>query len=76
MKQPERGVTQIVADYVKTKGISITALSEGTGISYGALQPSITGKRRLRADEFLLICHFLEVPPERFSVDQYNVNKT
>lgn len=76
MKQPERGVTQTVADYIKKKGISITALSEGTGISYGALQPSITGKRRLRADEFLLICQFLEVPPERFNVDRSNTSKT
>jgi lambda repressor-like predicted transcriptional regulator len=59
-------VTKAVSDYVRSKGILITVLSEGTGISYNVLQPSIMGKRKLRADEFLLICDFLEVTPDKF----------
>lgn len=59
-------VTKNVSEYVKEKGISIRTLSDGSGVSYNPLYSSITGKRKLRADEFLSICDFLEVPPDKF----------
>lgn len=59
-------ITKAVSDYVKHKGVTVTALSKATGIPYGALLPSITGRRKLRADEFLAICDFLEIAPEKF----------
>ena len=66
MLTPNHDVTKAVSDYIRGKGIQVTVLSEGTGISYKILQPSIMGKRKLRADEFLMICDFLEVSPVRF----------
>ena len=46
-------VTKAVSDYVRSKGILITVLSEGTGISYNVLQPSIMGKRKVTRWTFL-----------------------
>ena len=62
----EIDITKAVSDYIKHKGITVTAISNATGIPYGALLPSISGKRKLRADEFLTICDFLEIEPESF----------
>ncbi len=59
-------VTKLVSQYVRDKGVSISALSEGTGIAYNPLRSSLVENRKLRADEFLTICEFLEVSPERF----------
>lgn len=61
-------VTGEVSKYIKSKGISIQAISNSTGISYNILHPSLSGngKRKLRADEFLEICDFLSVNPKRF----------
>ena len=59
-------VTRAVSQYVKDKGVSIAALSKGTGVAYDPLRSSLVSTRKLRADEFLSICEFLEVPPERF----------
>ena len=61
-------VTRAVSEYIHEKGISISTVSEKTGISYGMLRPSLCakGNRPLRADEYLKICNFLEVDPLRF----------
>lgn len=61
-------VTQEIAKYVKEKGIAITVISEKTGIPYGVLHPCLSGKRKrkLRADEFLAVCNFLEIEPMKF----------
>ncbi len=59
-------LTMSVSDYIKDKGIQISKLSERTQIPYGVLHPCISGRRNLRAEEFLKICDFLEVDPKRF----------
>lgn len=59
-------ITDAVSSYVKSRGITIQAISSNTGISYNVLQPSFSGKRKLRADEFLEICEFLSVNPREF----------
>ena len=63
-------ITKEVAAY--GKGIRIKSLSCATGISYAVLQPCFSGKRKLRADEFLKICVFLEVPADRFMQEHVN----
>lgn len=63
-------VTGEVSRYVKSKGVSIQAISNSTGISYNVLHPSLSGKRKLRADEFLEICSFLSVDPKEFQLIQ------
>lgn len=60
--------TKALAAYINEKGISIKAISDGTGLSEGILYPSL-GKgrgRELRADEYLKVCVFLELDPLRF----------
>lgn len=59
-------VTKALSEYIKAKGITITSISEHTGISYGVLQPSLSGARKLRADEFLNVCCYLNENPLTF----------
>lgn len=63
------GVTQSVARYIKEKGVAVSAISEKTGIPCGVLYPSLreNSTRKLRADEFMLICSFLDIDPRNFS---------
>ena len=58
-----------IAEYIKQKGIKLSAISRKTGISYSALYSSLmsTNKNReLRATEFIKICQFLEKEPMDF----------
>lgn len=58
--------TQKLVDYVKNRGVSISAISAGTGISRHKIYPSFSGERPLRADEFLAVCSFLRMNPMDF----------
>jgi transcriptional regulator with XRE-family HTH domain len=59
-------VTKEIANYIKEQGITVSTIARHTGLSRNVLHNSISGKRKLRADEFLLICKFLKTPPEDF----------
>ncbi len=59
-------VTNEVAKYIKEKGIRVSAISKQTGLSKDVLYNSLSGNRKLRVDEFLVICKFLETQPEYF----------
>ena len=66
--------TKAVATFIKSKGISITAVSDATKIPYQNLWASLSeGKsawgRSLRASEFLLVCSFLGKSPLDFLPD-------
>lgn len=58
--------TAAVADFVKSRGVKMSAISENTGISYDKIRRSFTSTRPLTADEFLLICEYLGVDPIKF----------
>lgn len=58
--------TKKLMEYATKKGVTIAAISKNTKISPGALYPSSSGKRPLRADEFLAVCDFLGVDPRLF----------
>lgn len=58
--------TQLLAKYIKDKGVSVATISRETGIPYGSLHFSVARERSLKADEFLAICGFLEIDPRRF----------
>lgn len=62
------GVTMALAAYVRERGITVTTLADKTGLSYGAIYPSLcqSPTRKLRADEFMRICNFLDVDPLKF----------
>ncbi|KAF5039996.1 hypothetical protein DSECCO2_538060 [anaerobic digester metagenome] len=55
---------------IKKRGISIKAISKETGIPYSSLQPSLKGRRPLRADEFFAVCDFLKVNPADFKPER------
>lgn len=61
-------VTKNLGNYIKKKGISITRISEVTGLSYQVLCNCFDDSkaRQLKADELLLVCKFLEVDPYTF----------
>lgn len=61
-------VTKNLGAYIKDKGITIARIAEATGISQQILYRSFddSNSRQLNADEFLLICRFLDVLPYRF----------
>lgn len=56
MKAAERMKT-----LVESKGVSYTFISEKTGIPVNAISRSLMGKRRLPADEMILICNVIGV---------------
>lgn len=58
--------TQNLSDYIKRKGITLSKISKETGLPYSMLQPSLTGHRKLKVDEFLAICNFLHEDPFHF----------
>ena len=59
-------VTNEISKYIKEKGIRVSAISKHTGLSKNVLHNSLSGNRKLRADEFLIICNFLDIKPELF----------
>lgn len=61
-------VTKNLAIYIKEKGVSISRISEATGVSYQVLCNCFDENkpRQLKADELLLVCRFLEVDPYTF----------
>ena len=67
-------VTLAVSKYFKEKGIMVSTVSEKTGITGGVLYKSIheNPTRKLRADEFMKICAFLDVDPRQFWRNETN----
>lgn len=59
-------VTKAVSDFIKDKGFQIKVIAQKTGVSQNILYNSFSGNRKLRADEYLAICHFLGKDPKDF----------
>lgn len=62
--------TMELGQIVRKKGISLTRISDETGVPYSALQPSFKGRRQLRADEFFAVCAFLNIEPNTFKLEK------
>lgn len=63
------GLEKNIAKYVKSKGITLTVMAKQTGIAYMALYDSLINerrKRKLRSNELIVICKFLEKKPDDF----------
>lgn len=56
--------------YISERGVMISVISSKTGIPDAALYGSLRGNRRLRADELLLVCNFLQINPMAFFCQQ------
>ena len=64
-------ITKRIAQIISDKGISVSRISEKTGISYQVLCRCFDEKykRELKADELLLVCRFLGVNPFDFATE-------
>lgn len=57
---------QKIKEYLNSNGVSQTFISNKTGISTQKLNLSLNRKRKLRLDEYELICGALSVGVDRF----------
>ncbi len=55
-----------VAKYIRDNGIKQVKIAEKTGIDEMKISQIVNEKRRLEADEFVLICKALDKKPEFF----------
>lgn len=53
--------------YLDKNGIKYSFVSEKTGIPMNILSPTLSGKRKMSAEEFILICKALGVSTDTFS---------
>lgn len=72
MKLVKGGVTnkmiaKNIKDYIDSKGISQTYISNKTGIPLPKLNGKLNGKVRITAEEFFIICEALEADPIEIS---------
>ena len=58
---------QMIENEINERGMTLKAVSIKTGIPYSRLQPSMRGRRELRADEYLRLCALLNLDPRGFS---------
>lgn len=61
-----------IAAFVKKRGVKLTAVSKGTGISYMALYDSLFNEnktRQIKGSELIAVCDFLGVSPMEFKKD-------
>lgn len=56
-----------IKEYLDDNGIKYTHVSEKTGIPMNALSPLLNEKRDVKATEYFVICHALNVPLTKFS---------
>ena len=59
-------ITKSVFDAAKDKGKTIAFLADKTKIPYQVLAKCSQGKRKLRADEFFLVCAAAELDPNEY----------
>ena len=49
-------IASVLKNLIEDKGVTYTFISSKTGITVDAISKSLSGKRRLAADEMILIC--------------------
>ncbi len=54
---PEQSMKKIISE----RGLKLKYVCEKTGIPYSRLQPCLSGRLRLRADEWIELCVFLNL---------------
>ena len=56
--------------YLDDCGIKYTRVSEKTGIPINILSPMLNEKREIKAEEYINICHALDIPLETFAQEE------
>lgn len=57
---------QMISAEIRKRGMTIKTASDRAEVKYSCLQPSLKGKRELRADEYLRLCVLLELDPRGY----------
>ena len=58
-----------LSEYVINHNIKVASIAEATNISEAALQKMLDGKKKIKAEEFLVIIQALKMPLSDFLVD-------
>lgn len=61
-----------IKQYLDDKGITQAFVSEKTGMKAPILSATLSGKRRLLAEEYINICNALEVSADYFATSEDN----
>lgn len=57
---------QMIRNEVERRGMTMRTVSDRSGVKYSCLQPSLKGKRELRADEYIALCQMFEIDPRKY----------
>ena len=57
---------KMILEEIKRRGMTIKTVSDRAEVKYSCLQPSLKGKRELRADEYLRLCMLLDLDPRAY----------
>lgn len=57
---------KMIYEEIKRRGMTIKTVSDRAKVKYSCLQPSLKGRRELRADEYLRLCVLLELDPRGY----------
>ena len=60
-------VYERIAEYIASNGILQTSVARKAGMTKQALSDSLRGVRKLSAEEYVAICHALNVGVEKFA---------
>ena len=58
-----------LSEYVINHNIKVASIAEATNISEAALQKMLDGKKKIKAEDFLVIIQALKMPLSDFLVD-------
>ena len=59
-------VIDVLNDRIRERGIPTSELARRTGLNSELLRRSLSGSRNLRADEFVSLCHELDLDTSDF----------
>ena len=59
-------VVEKIAEYIDKQGIKQSAIASYLNVHPQTMSDIINGKRKLKADEYIDICDFLNVPYDKF----------
>lgn len=59
-----------IKEYLDENGIKYSYLSERAGMPMNILSPTLNGKRKMRVEEYFMICEILGLPAETFAPDK------
>lgn len=57
---------QMIKNEIERRGMTMQAVCRRAGVKYSSLQPSMKGRRELRADEYISICILLGIDPRSY----------